>query len=112
MKLVASHHSITLAQVDPNHVPTLRRLAWLHTQRRFEMNAYGAYDDAMLERRDSDAEECYTHALAVEPANAAVHAAFGSFLYHLSGDLDRAQVDRTFCTTTLATVTDLSAKIL
>lgn len=67
-------------------------MAWLHTQRRFEMNAYGAFDDAMLERRDEAAVECYERALASEPANAAVHAAYGSFLCHLMRDLDGAQV--------------------
>lgn len=52
---------------DPTYVRALMRLAWLNTQRRFDVNEYGAYDTALLQKRDDDAEEAYSKAQKAAP---------------------------------------------
>ncbi len=55
----AQEYYTRAVEAQPDFVPALKRLAWLHTQRRFDTNEYGAFDDALLAKRDEDAEDCY-----------------------------------------------------
>ncbi len=57
--LEAQEYYTRAVEAQPDFVPGLKRLAWLHTQRRFDTNEYGAFDDALLAKRDQDAETCY-----------------------------------------------------
>mmetsp|Transcript_1917 Transcript_1917/g.4527 ORF Transcript_1917/g.4527 Transcript_1917/m.4527 type:complete len:175 (-) Transcript_1917:1-525(-) len=76
---------------QPDHLPALKRLAWLHTQRRFDTNEYGAYEEALQHKRDDDAEACYRKAVKVCPHDPDVLGGFGSFMYHVKRDQEQAQ---------------------
>jgi tetratricopeptide (TPR) repeat protein len=78
-------------EADPTYLPALKRLAWLNTQRRFDVNEYGAFDDDLLRKRDEQAEECYNKAVKAAPNDPEVLCAFGSFKCHIKSDKEEAQ---------------------